>query len=141
MIKFGPQRVVIIIFVLTIFFLFAFLQTLNVDKKYKLRYIPQQIMEPLPPAPKLNYVEKRLAQKPNLKSIAPLSKPSLRMIELYKIQAAQRRAFLNAVHTSLSKNYMYLYNNLAPEVNFLRNSILFPGNINKTKKINKCRWI
>ncbi|RCN46740.1 hypothetical protein ANCCAN_07182 [Ancylostoma caninum] len=77
---------------------------------------PAPPMEPLPLSPKYQFVEKRLALKPNFTSTAPVSKPSSRMIELYRIQAKQRRAYLKVVLMSLSRNYMFVYNNLAPEV-------------------------
>ncbi|RCN27843.1 hypothetical protein ANCCAN_26420 [Ancylostoma caninum] len=76
---------------------------------------PAPPMEPLPLSPKYQFVEKRLALKPNFTSTAPVSKPSSRMIELYRIQAKQRRAYLKVVLMSLSRNYMFVYNNLAPE--------------------------
>ncbi|KHJ99914.1 hypothetical protein OESDEN_00099 [Oesophagostomum dentatum] len=106
------NRAALLTLAVTIFLFFAFRQRITI-----LPMAPSEpVIEPLPPAPQVRFVDKRLAQKPDLRSSAPLSKPSRRMIELYKIQAVQRRAYMKAVFNSLSKNYMFVYNNMAPEV-------------------------
>ncbi|CAJ0605929.1 unnamed protein product [Cylicocyclus nassatus] len=62
------------------------------------------------------YVEQRLAQKPYFAPVAPHSAPSPRMIELYRIQVPQRRAYLEASLKYQIETYNFIYNNLAPEI-------------------------
>ncbi|CAJ0605930.1 unnamed protein product [Cylicocyclus nassatus] len=64
----------------------------------------------------INYVEKRLIGKISAEPIPHRSKPSARMIEFYKAQVPQRRAYLEATYKYQPETYTYIYNNLAPEV-------------------------
>ncbi|ETN69052.1 hypothetical protein NECAME_01162 [Necator americanus] len=111
--KFGPS-------LMTGLSVFALTTFMFVSLRPKITILPTapppKSAQALPPAPKIKFVEKRLALKPNLTSPPAISKPSQRMIEFYKIQAFQRREYLKVVQQSLSKNYMFVYNNMGPEV-------------------------
>ncbi|PIO69455.1 hypothetical protein TELCIR_08716, partial [Teladorsagia circumcincta] len=73
------------------------------------------VNHPAPPPPAGDFMSERISLKRNYVSNHPIARPPRRMIEFYKLQVPQRRAYLDAVIESMSKNYMYLYNNLAPE--------------------------
>ncbi|VDO20630.1 unnamed protein product [Haemonchus placei] len=69
-----------------------------------------------PRPPEGDFLSDRISLKRNFKSSHPIARPPRRMIEFYQLQVPQRRAYLDTVIESMSKSYMFLYNNLAPEV-------------------------
>ncbi|KAK6766446.1 hypothetical protein RB195_026009 [Necator americanus] len=84
--KFGPS-------LMTGLSVFALTTFMFVSLRPKITILPTapppKSAQALPPAPKIKFVEKRLALKPNLTSPPAISKPSQRMIEFYKIQQQQ----------------------------------------------------
>ncbi|KAK6033322.1 hypothetical protein OSTOST_00459, partial [Ostertagia ostertagi] len=77
--------------------------------------VPKTFQDATPPPPTGDFMSERISLKRNYVSNHPIARPPRRMIEFYKLQVSQRRAYLDATIESMSKNYMYLYNNLAPE--------------------------
>ncbi|KJH40671.1 hypothetical protein DICVIV_13370, partial [Dictyocaulus viviparus] len=98
--------------IILLYFLYEFLKTSEISNVT----LPSVFIEQTPSPPEIDYVSRRLRMKRSFNTEPVCSRPSPRMIELYKSQAPQRRAYFQIVLDSPSKNYMYLYNNLAPEV-------------------------
>ncbi|VDL70235.1 unnamed protein product [Nippostrongylus brasiliensis] len=69
-----------------------------------------------PPSPNRDYASERIEHsRKDRPAETPKAKPTRRAVEYYKLQVPERRAHLSIVRRSYSKNYMFLYNNLAPE--------------------------
>ncbi|WKY16199.1 hypothetical protein Q1695_001131 [Nippostrongylus brasiliensis] len=69
-----------------------------------------------PPSPSRDYASERIEHsRKDRPAETPKAKPTRRAVEYFKLQVPERRAHLSIVRRSYSKNYMFLYNNLAPE--------------------------